>query len=97
MYGFQNEGIVNAATITDHQTKMPSLAVSLRASPDALTLPQYRQIAARQHWFRRITGLLEDAVLLMLAVFLVPVVILLVGAPIALCIRAIIEIVRLFS
>ena len=88
---------MNAATITEHQTKMPSLAVSLPAAADTLTLPRYGQIAAREHYFRGIAGLLEDAVLLLLAVFLLPVIILLVGAPIALCIRAIIEIVRLFS
>jgi hypothetical protein len=46
--------------------------------------------------FRRMTGLLEDAVLLMLIVFLFPLVILLVGAPIALCVRAVIEIVNRF-
>ncbi len=40
------------------------------------------------------TGVLEDAVLLMLAVFLVPFLMLLVGAPIALCLRAVLEIVR---
>jgi hypothetical protein len=46
--------------------------------------------------FRRMTGLLEDAVLLMLIVFLFPVVILLIGAPIALFVRAVIEIVNRF-
>jgi len=41
------------------------------------------------------TGLLEDAGLLMVVVFLVPVAILLVGAPLALGIRAIIAIAHL--
>jgi hypothetical protein len=55
------------------------------------------QPAAGANYFRRMTGLLEDAVLLMLAVFLFPVVILLVGTPIALCVRAVIEVAqRLF-
>ena len=43
------------------------------------------------------TGRLEDAVLLMLAVLLSPLIILLIGAPIALCVRAVIEIVNRFS
>jgi hypothetical protein len=43
------------------------------------------------------TGLLEDAGLLMVVVFLVPVAILLVGAPLALGIRAIIAIAHLLS
>ena len=43
------------------------------------------------------TGLLEDAALLLGAAFLLPLIILLIGAPIALCVRAVIEIVRLFS
>ena len=42
------------------------------------------------------TGRLEDAVLLMLAVLLAPLAILLIGAPIALCVRAVIEIVNRF-
>jgi hypothetical protein len=42
------------------------------------------------------TGLLEDAVLLMLIVLLFPLIILLAGAPIALCVRAVIEIVQRF-
>jgi hypothetical protein len=84
---------VNAATTTDHQAKTPSLAVSLPASTAALALPQSGQIAASRRYLRKIAGLLEDAVLLMIALCLVPVMILLVGAPIALCIRAIIKIV----
>jgi hypothetical protein len=88
---------VNAATVTEHRTKMPTLEVSLPALTETLALTQYGDRAAGHHYFRRIAGLLEDAVLLIVAALLVPVVILLVGAPIALCIRAIIEIVRLFS
>ena len=34
-------GIVNAATITEHQVKLPTLEVSLPASTDTLTLLQY--------------------------------------------------------
>ena len=75
---------------------MPTLPVSLAAPADTLTGPLYGQIAARQHHFHRIAGYLEDAVLLMVAAFLLPVAILLVGTAIASCIRAIFEIVRLF-
>lgn len=46
---------------------------------------------------RRIAGFLADGLWLMLAVFLLPAAILLIGAPIALGIRAIIELVRLFA
>lgn len=41
-------------------------------------------------------GLVEDGALLMLVVFLLPFMILLVGAPIALAVRAVIEIVQRF-
>lgn len=41
-----------------------------------------------------IGGLLEEVLLLLLAVFLLPAGILLVGAPIALCVRVVLEIVR---
>ena len=51
----------------------------------------------RANPFRRIIAVFEDVVLLMLAVFLLPFTILLVGAPIALCLRAVIEIVRRVS
>ena len=74
---------------------MPRRAMLLPASANALTLPQYGQVVVRRHSFGRIAGLFQDAVLLMLVVFLLPAAILLVGAPIALFIRAIIEIVRL--
>jgi hypothetical protein len=43
---------------------------------------------------RTIGGLLEDALLLLLAVFLLPVGILLIGTPIVLCARLVLEIVR---
>jgi hypothetical protein len=45
----------------------------------------------------RIGGFLADGLWLLLVVFLLPVAILAVGAPIALAIRAIIEIVHLFT
>jgi hypothetical protein len=80
-----------------NQTSVPSLAVSLAAPANTLTLPWHDHIAARQHAFRRMTGLLEDAGLLTVAVFLLPVAILLVGSPIALCIRAIVDVVRSLS
>jgi len=41
---------------------------------------------------RKIGGLLEDVLLLLLAVFLLPLGILLVGLPIALCVRAVLQI-----
>ena len=41
-------------------------------------------------------GLFDDAVLLLLAVFLFPLIILLVGAPIALFVRVVIEIAHRF-
>jgi len=88
---------VNTATTTNNQTTLPSLAVSLAAPADTLRLPRNGPIAEQQSAFRRMTGLLEDAGLLMLAVFLVPVAILVVGAPLALCIRAIVAIVHLLS
>jgi hypothetical protein len=43
---------------------------------------------------RRIMGLLEDAVFLLLAVLLVPVAILAVGAPLALLVRLLLDIVK---
>jgi len=60
-------------------------------------LPDYGTTAAPRRYLRRIAGVVEDAVLLVLAVLLLPVVIYLVGTPLALCIQAIIEIVRLVS
>ena len=88
---------MNTDTITNNQTTVPSLAVSLAAPADTLTQQRNGPIAAQQHAFRRMTGLLEDAGLLMVVVFLVPVAILLVGAPLALGIRAIIAIAHLLS
>ena len=67
------------------------------ASRDTLTSPQSGTTAAPPRYLRRIATLFEDAVLLVLAVLLLPVVIYLVGTPLALCIQAIIEIVRLVS
>jgi hypothetical protein len=43
---------------------------------------------------RHLAGVLEDAVLLVLVMFLLPLGILLVGAPIALCVRVFLEIAR---
>ena len=42
----------------------------------------------------KVADVLEDAVLLALAVFLFPLGILLIGTPIALCVRAVLEIAR---
>ena len=53
--------------------------------------------AAGAAFFRRTTVFFEDAVLLLLVVFLLPLIILLVGTPIALFVRGVVEIVRLFS
>jgi len=88
---------VNTATITNNQTTVPSLAVSLAAPAVTLTRPRSGPNNAPQPAFRTMTGLLEDAGLLMVVVFLVPVAILLVGAPLALGIRAIIAIAHLLS
>jgi hypothetical protein len=88
------------ATITEREASSPvSSAASWRsrASANTLKLPRPAQIAGRQRYFRRMTGLLEDVALLMLGVLLLPLTILLVGAPIALCVRAVIEIVHLLS
>ena len=52
--------------------------------------------AARAHAFHQILGRFDDAVLLLLAVFLFPLIILLVGAPIALLVRVVIEIAHRF-
>ena len=52
---------------------------------------------ARRHYFSTMTARIEDAVLLLLAVFLLPLALLIVGASIALCIRGVNEIVQLFS
>ncbi len=88
---------MNDAATTENQTAVPRLAVLLPGPAETLTLPRNGPIPAQQHAFRRVTGLLEDAGLLMLAVLLLPVVILLVGAPLALCIRAIVAIAHLLS
>jgi hypothetical protein len=90
---------MNAATIAERQARERwSGAVASPASAGALTLPRqpHVQIVARRY-FRRISGLLEDAVWLVAIVFMFPLVILLVGASIGLCVRAVIEIVHLFS
>ena len=47
-------------------------------------------------WFHTIMGRLDDAALLVLIVFLFPLTILLLGAPIALLIRLVIEIAHRF-
>ena len=52
--------------------------------------------AAGMHLFRTIVAVLEDAVLLLLIVLLFPLFILLLGMPIALIVRAVIEIARRF-
>jgi hypothetical protein len=74
---------------------MPDLAVSLRESPDTLSVRHHGQTAARRPYVRKLAGVLEDAVVLVLAVLLLPVAIYLVGIPIALCVQAITAIVRL--
>jgi hypothetical protein len=43
---------------------------------------------------RRAGGLVEDAALALLLVFLAPIAIIVVGAPIALCVRLVVEIAR---
>jgi hypothetical protein len=53
--------------------------------------------AARRRWPRRLGGFLEDAALLAAIVFLIPLIILLVGAPVALGVRAVLAVVRFFS
>jgi hypothetical protein len=88
---------VNTLIIAEHQPNMPTAPVSLPSSVDRVARPLNGPIAVRRREFHTMSGLLEDAMWLMLVVLLVPVVILLIGAPIALCIRAIVEIVRLFS
>ena len=52
--------------------------------------------AAGAHVFRTIMGVLEDAVLLLLIVLLFPLFILLLGTPIALIVRAALEIAHRF-
>jgi hypothetical protein len=52
--------------------------------------------AAGARVFRKITAVLEDAVLLLLIVLLFPLIILLLGMPIALIVRAVIEIAHRF-
>lgn len=49
-------------------------------------------LGARSHRLRKIVTRLDDAVLLLLVVFLFPLVIILIGAPIALCVRIIMAI-----
>jgi hypothetical protein len=46
---------------------------------------------SRTSMIRRIAGVLEDAGLLLLGVLLLPLVILLIGAPVAFCIRVLLE------
>lgn len=86
---------MNVDALTQHHRTMPDLAVSVRESPDALSVRQHGHPAARRPYVRKMAGLLEDAMVLVLAVLLLPVVIYLVGTPIALCVQAIIAIVRL--
>ena len=50
--------------------------------------------AAGTSLVRNIGGVLEDAVLLLLAVLALPLGILLIGTPIALCVRVVLEIAR---
>ena len=86
-----------STAITTRHTTVSNPAASVPAPAGAFTLPHSQHVASQGHYFHGIAAVLEDAVLLMLVVFLVPVVILLVGAPVALGIRAIHEIVGLFS
>jgi hypothetical protein len=91
---------MNAATIAERQARERlSHAVALPSAADMPNLPRqaHAPLAARRGYFRRLTGLLEDAVLLVVIVLLFPLTILLIGAPIALFLRALIEIVHLFS
>lgn len=59
--------------------------VTRRASADGLN-------AATQGPFHKLLGLLDDALMLLLVIGLFPLVILLVGAPVALLVRLLIEI-----
>jgi len=69
------------------------------ASHQPLAVAGSEQAATRAEGpnaLRKIAGLLESAVLLLLVVLLFPLVILVVGAPIALFVRAVLEIVKRF-
>jgi hypothetical protein len=91
---------MNAATIAERQARERlSHAVALPASARMSNLPReaHAPLAARQHYFRRLTGLLEDAAWLVVIVLMFPLTILLIGAPIALFLRLLVEIVHLFS
>ena len=59
--------------------------VTRRASADGLN-------AATQGVLSKLLGLLDDALMLLLVIWLFPLVILLVGAPVALLVRLLIEI-----
>jgi hypothetical protein len=75
-------------TITDGTVSMA------RPQPMSAAIGASAPGRGRTSLIRTIGGRLEDALLLLLAVFLLPVAILLIGTPIALCARLVLEIVR---
>jgi hypothetical protein len=76
------------ATITD--------GIGLPASPRPISAPlsAVTDGVGRTSRMGTLGGRLDDALLLLIAVFLVPVGILLIGSPIALCARLVLEIIR---
>jgi hypothetical protein len=76
----------------------PALGLPARdfgSRPTSAVQPS-RHTTARTRAFGAISGAVEDAVLLLLIVFLFPVVILLIGAPLALLVQAVLSLSQQF-
>jgi len=69
-------------------------AVAENPARSETRLSRPAQRGAGRRLFRNIVGLLEDAVLLLLVILLIPLAILLVGSPVALLVRLLVEIAQ---
>jgi hypothetical protein len=82
---------VTTSTITSN-SPIAGAGSPLTADGSVARASERTQLDGRPNSLRRITDFLKDAMLGVLIVFLLPFVILLIGAPIALFLRAVIEI-----
>ena len=71
-----------------------AIAIAVAETPSPLAAPAVRQEAPRPSTARTMLGLVDDVVLLLLAVILLPLIIILAGAPIALLVRIVREILH---
>ena len=72
----------------------PAIAIAAVETSAPHAAPVVRQVAPRPSTARTILGLVDDAFVLLLAVILLPLIIILAGAPIALLVRIVREILH---